>query len=266
MMEHDAPQPVPLDYGTVRGPWPHRFAQAARWSLMPLVVSVPLVCAADLGSLPAIALYLASASAALGFGIAARAVSSADDGEVRRATMPTMLAGCVALALAASIAALLPQTGRARESANRVKCRSNLKQIGLALLLYADDHGGDYPPSLDVLLLHIDITAEVFTCASSSEEKATGATTQQVAQNLVANPAKHCSYVYLPSPSKLGAGPPDRIIAYEPLTNHRDVDHSVSDDGMNVLRENGIAEFLERAAAEHVLAELKAGQNPPRPR
>ena len=40
---------------------------------------------------------------------------------------------------------LLPSLNRARETANRVKCASNLRQIGQAILLYSNDNRGAYP-------------------------------------------------------------------------------------------------------------------------
>jgi type II secretory pathway pseudopilin PulG len=40
------------------------------------------------------------------------------------------------------IAALLPSLCRSSETANRVKCASNLRQIGQAIALYARDNGG----------------------------------------------------------------------------------------------------------------------------
>jgi prepilin-type processing-associated H-X9-DG protein len=41
---------------------------------------------------------------------------------------------------------LLPALARAKETANRIKCVNHLKQITLALKLYADDNNGYYPP------------------------------------------------------------------------------------------------------------------------
>ena len=40
---------------------------------------------------------------------------------------------------------LLPVLGKAKESARQVQCASNLKQIGLAISMFASDHGGNFP-------------------------------------------------------------------------------------------------------------------------
>jgi prepilin-type N-terminal cleavage/methylation domain-containing protein/prepilin-type processing-associated H-X9-DG protein len=110
--------------------------------------------------------------------------------------------------IALLISILLPSLNRARETANRIKCASNLRQIGQALLLYSNDNKGLYPRTLlnttagvpftptwgtgatnsdpfltngpstnDVtaalylLLRTQDITPEVFICPSSNAEK-----------------------------------------------------------------------------------------------
>src|SRR3954471_5954414 len=47
--------------------------------------------------------------------------------------------------IALLISILLPSLNRARETANRVKCGSNLKQIGQALLLYSNENRNAFP-------------------------------------------------------------------------------------------------------------------------
>src|SRR3954464_10490645 len=47
--------------------------------------------------------------------------------------------------IALLISILLPSLSRARETANRVKCGSNLRQIGQAMMLYANENQGSYP-------------------------------------------------------------------------------------------------------------------------
>jgi prepilin-type N-terminal cleavage/methylation domain-containing protein/prepilin-type processing-associated H-X9-DG protein len=50
--------------------------------------------------------------------------------------------------IALLISILLPSLNRARETANRVKCASNLRQIGQAILLYSNDNKGPYPRTI----------------------------------------------------------------------------------------------------------------------
>src|SRR5439155_1973945 len=110
--------------------------------------------------------------------------------------------------IALLISILLPSLNRARETANRVKCASNLRQIGQAILLYANENKGNYPrtitsisatvvptwgsgavgwsdpflansmvtnndvsAALFLLMRSQDIGSEVFTCPSSNAEK-----------------------------------------------------------------------------------------------
>lgn len=44
---------------------------------------------------------------------------------------------------------LLPALSRARESARRTQCASNLKQIGLGINMYANDNSGNFPGYTD---------------------------------------------------------------------------------------------------------------------
>jgi prepilin-type N-terminal cleavage/methylation domain-containing protein len=50
--------------------------------------------------------------------------------------------------IALLISILLPSLNRARETANRVKCSSNLRQIGQAILLYSNENKGNYPRTI----------------------------------------------------------------------------------------------------------------------
>ncbi len=47
--------------------------------------------------------------------------------------------------IALLISILLPSLNRARETANRVKCASNLRQVGMGLLLYSNENRQAYP-------------------------------------------------------------------------------------------------------------------------
>jgi prepilin-type N-terminal cleavage/methylation domain-containing protein/prepilin-type processing-associated H-X9-DG protein len=109
--------------------------------------------------------------------------------------------------IALLISILLPSLNRAREQANRIKCASNLKQIGLSIQIYANENKGGFPrtyfqadptPTLQgdntgsaddsafppvgtqinntagsmfLILKTGDITSEVFICPSSQGER-----------------------------------------------------------------------------------------------
>jgi prepilin-type N-terminal cleavage/methylation domain-containing protein/prepilin-type processing-associated H-X9-DG protein len=113
--------------------------------------------------------------------------------------------------IALLISILLPSLNRARETANRVKCGSNMRQIGQAIQLYANENKGNYPrtryvstgatngsydgtnsnvavdpfttpgssrikdndviAAMFLLIRTQDITPEVFICPSSNDEK-----------------------------------------------------------------------------------------------
>jgi prepilin-type N-terminal cleavage/methylation domain-containing protein len=109
--------------------------------------------------------------------------------------------------IALLISILLPSLNRAREQANRIKCASNLRQIGQSIQIYANENKGAFPrtyfdaanpaPSLNntgwdddrsfpptsvpnnnvpasffLILKSGDLTSEVFTCPSSQGERA----------------------------------------------------------------------------------------------
>lgn len=61
----------------------------------------------------------------------------------------------------------------ARERARQVACTSNVKQLGIALSMYAADHHGWYPPSTDwVEPIHAYVkNAQMFCCPSATKDE-----------------------------------------------------------------------------------------------
>ncbi len=148
--------------------------------------------------------------------------------------------------IALLISILLPSLNRARETANRVKCASNLRQIGQAILLYTNDSKGPYPrtpytnnaaslvpsvtaggngndpfsgsglvnnvpSSLFLLLRTEDITSAVFVCPSSNASADTFGGGVNTALNQVnfTSIANNLSYSYanpFPDANALGSG------------------------------------------------------------
>jgi prepilin-type N-terminal cleavage/methylation domain-containing protein len=63
----------------------------------------------------------------------------------------TLIELLVSIAIIGTLAGfLLPALSRAKESARRATCMNNLRQIGLAMTMYADDYKGMLPPTTPV--------------------------------------------------------------------------------------------------------------------
>lgn len=157
------------------------------------------------------------------------------------------------LAVLAALA-LLPFTATPRCGSNRVKCQSNMRQIGQAILLYTNDFGGRYPDSLGDLLLTEDITSEAFVCPSTTDTPARGPTTQAVVAGM--SKPGHLSYIYVGKGFDVKTVRPDAVILYEPISN--------DGGGMNVLFGDGHIEFISAGNAATILRRLKAGVSPVR--
>jgi prepilin-type processing-associated H-X9-DG protein len=159
----------------------------------------------------------------------------------------------VVLMLTVVVLAMLPrQSPRLSQS----KCGSNLRQIGQGLLLYTNDHGPKYPPTLELLIDSAELHPSVFVCpAVDAQRPAAGATTREIIARFKADPKAHCSYVYVGAMMHANL-PSDNVVAYEPLENH-------SGTGMNVLYNDGHVEWVDAVEGRWIIGELNAGRNPP---
>ncbi len=156
-----------------------------------------------------------------------------------------LLLGCGGVTVLAVVGVFLLgiiTVGDARSRAQEVYCRSNLRQIGLACLMYAEENDQKFPPNLQVLMPnHID-SPKIFVCRG----RPGGA------------------YKYLPG--RTADSSPKTIIAFESPSSHGGSKFNVlfADAHVEAWQVSRLGEFEDLIAAQS--EELrKAAEAPKRP-
>ena len=142
-----------------------------------------------------------------------------------------------------------------RDTGTAARCASNEHQIGLAILLWQQDHGGHYPPALADLLADEPINPGVLVCPGSADvpAAAAGPTTREWAAALAA-PGR-CSYVYCGHADWTDqAVPNDAVVVYEPMADHG--------NGAIILFGDGHADFTYGPRAARLIAAAAATTRP----
>ena len=174
---------------------------------------------------------------------------------VRRKRRVALWGAPVALVvLVAALWLLLPMLNGHGEPAGPLKCGSNLRVIGEAMLRYAEHHQGNYPARLDQLVTEEGLDPEYLVCPESRGTTAQGATTREVVEQL--SRAEHCSYVYLGMQLSVAERNAGRVAAYEAQDFHRQ-------KGRWFLFEDGHVEFFAEPNAGEMMKRVGRGQNPP---
>lgn len=121
--------------------------------------------------------------------------------------------------LAPIIGVTLPAISRARATARRSLCAANLNGIGQAIYLHANEHDGQFPENLDVLLKAEAIESKMLVCPASGRKE---------------GDPKPC-YAYIAGQTM--KSDPKNVLVY-------DVEAFHGSEGANVLFQDGHVEFV----------------------
>jgi len=147
-------------------------------------------------------------------------------------------------------AAILPALMARREHSHHPWCRSNLKQICYACLLYAGDHDETFPPSLGALVPEYVTDGGLFLCPSGGDaEEFLVSGLPEGAKDVSSTWGdRHTDYVYVKGLS--GAADPECVLAHDKDGNHEGGRWVVFVGGMvSFMKETGFRAAMERTEA-----------------
>ncbi|HEX8523359.1 MAG TPA: hypothetical protein VF669_13985 [Tepidisphaeraceae bacterium] len=132
--------------------------------------------------------------------------------------------------VALGVSVLLPSLNRARETANRVKCAADMREIATAAIEHAQEHKGQFPDDLGTLAAERKLDPGLFVCPSGDTDvpgNVNAASGAELAKWV--NTAG--DYIYL-GKGLTPSSPAGTILLYE-----KEADHD--GDGMNILYVDG---------------------------
>ena len=155
-----------------------------------------------------------------------------------------------------AVTVLLPLKGRSRDHPPRLRSSSNMRMIGLGLLMYANESNGAFPPNLAIVAATQDLPSEVFVAPQSNLDRAAPDPDGKWAYKIVPG-GPHCSYIYVYRPDFTDQMHASTVVLYEPPSIN-------SDGGANVLYADGHVDWLDAKKAKAVIGQVEAGINPPK--
>ena len=144
---------------------------------------------------------------------------------------------------------------RARMSPSEI-CRSNMRQLGVGIAMFANEHSGKFPDDLPTLFANEDLDTRVFICPATGDTPAPPAPTTQAIAVAMRQPG-HCSYIYLGKGLTDKTVTTDMVLLYEPLADH-------GGTGMNVLFGDFHVEWMPASDAQTILNQVAARTMPVR--
>jgi prepilin-type processing-associated H-X9-DG protein len=144
------------------------------------------------------------------------------------------------------VATLLPALNRAREQATRVRSASNLRQIGLGAIMYANNHNGKFPPDLGAMAQEQEMSAAVFVSPRTSHPMPPPDVKSP--KDVAAWVKDNSDYAYVGA-GKNATAPPDVVIAYEKPDEVT--------EGINILFADGHVEWQIMSEATKTIPNAK---------
>jgi hypothetical protein len=179
-------------------------------SLILGILSVPPVAAlilnyafGGLGLLVGIIISMAGVPLALAFGIVALNKIRRSGGRItgRGLAIAGLFVGGASLLL--WVVMILPQVAGTREYERRIQCLNNMKQIGVAIDVYAKEHDGNIPRTFDDLRPYTTNLDKLLICPSAKDR------------------SRPSYQIVLGGKKWNGDETIDTVVVTEPLSNHR---------------------------------------------